>query len=153
MEKPPSAPSPPPSTTFVQADAATFKELVQRLTGHHEPPHRRSPPNSPSVDAARLSGVKRLHERRRGGGGCSRLKLSVHKPAAAGPASKPASPAAAEEEEVGHKEVIVVNEEEEEQAIKERRFYLHPSPRSRTRMPQPDLLPLFPLTSPKAGEQ
>ncbi|XP_074566267.1 VQ motif-containing protein 31-like [Curcuma longa] len=148
MEKPPSAPS-LPSTTFVQADAAIFKELVQRLTG---PPPQ---PNSPAVDsAAKLSGVKRLHERRRGGSGGSRLKLAVHKPAEAGAAPKPASPAAAEEEEVGRKEVIVVNEEEEEQAIKERRFYLHPSPRSRTRMmPQPDLLPLFPLTSPKAGEQ
>ncbi|URE34022.1 VQ motif [Musa troglodytarum] len=42
-----------------------------------------------------------------------------------------------------------LNEEEEEKAIKERRFYLHPSPRSRSRNAEPELLPLFPLASPK----
>ncbi|XP_074578087.1 VQ motif-containing protein 31-like [Curcuma longa] len=165
MEKPPSAPA-PPSTTFVQADAATFKELVQRLTGPDWPPHRSPTRNSQdAVDAARLSGVKRLHERRSGG---SRLKVAVPKPAAGSASKRPASPAVPspassfarldirkEEEaaEGGDEEVIVVDEEEEERAIKERRFYLHPSPRSRTRMAEPDLLPLFPLTSPEAGDR
>ncbi|XP_058090011.1 VQ motif-containing protein 31-like [Magnolia sinica] len=45
-----------------------------------------------------------------------------------------------------------LNSEEEERAIKERRFYLHPSPRSRLGNAEPELLPLFPLTSPRAHE-
>ncbi|XP_042416247.1 VQ motif-containing protein 31-like isoform X2 [Zingiber officinale] len=154
MEKPPA----PPSTTFVQADAATFKELVQRLTGPDWPPHRSPPRNSQAaVDAAKLSGVKRLHERRRVGGG-SRFNVAVPKPASPSvpsPASGFSRLDIWKEEEAaegGDEEVIVIDEEEEERAIKERRFYLHPSPRSRTRMAEPDLLPLFPLTSPKAGE-
>ncbi|KAI3940824.1 hypothetical protein MKW92_041675 [Papaver armeniacum] len=43
------------------------------------------------------------------------------------------------------------NEEEEEKAIQERRFYLHPSPRSKTSS-EPELLTLFPLTSPKSHQ-
>ncbi|XP_052520104.1 uncharacterized protein LOC128071178 [Budorcas taxicolor] len=39
---------------------------------------------------------------------------------------------------------------EEEKAIAEKKFYLHPSPRTTTpRDSEPQLLPLFPLTSPK----
>jgi len=40
-------------------------------------------------------------------------------------------------------------EEEEERAIRERRFYLHPSPRSTAQLREPELLSLFPLTSPR----
>ncbi|KAK4417456.1 VQ motif-containing protein 31 [Sesamum alatum] len=41
---------------------------------------------------------------------------------------------------------------EEERAIKEKRFYLHQSPRSKMRLvPEPELLTLFPLTSPNAA--
>ncbi|XP_026435206.1 VQ motif-containing protein 31-like [Papaver somniferum] len=43
------------------------------------------------------------------------------------------------------------NEEEEEKAIQEMRFYLHPSPRSKTSS-EPELLTLFPLTSPKSHQ-
>lgn len=43
-----------------------------------------------------------------------------------------------------------LNEKEEENAIRERRFYLHPSPRSGIRTVEPELLTLFPLTSPSA---
>ncbi|KAI3856883.1 hypothetical protein MKX03_036189 [Papaver bracteatum] len=43
------------------------------------------------------------------------------------------------------------NEEEEEKAIQERRFYLHPSPPSKTSS-EPELLTLFPLTSPKSHQ-
>ncbi|KAK4394291.1 VQ motif-containing protein 31 [Sesamum angolense] len=40
---------------------------------------------------------------------------------------------------------------EEERAIKEKRFYLHQSPRSKMRLAsEPELLTLFPLTSPNA---
>ncbi|OVA01319.1 VQ [Macleaya cordata] len=56
-----------------------------------------------------------------------------------------------EEEEEGKPTSFVdLNaKEEEEKAIKERRFYLHPSPRSRPGS-EPELLTLFPLTSPKS---
>ncbi|KAF8412016.1 hypothetical protein HHK36_004575 [Tetracentron sinense] len=44
-------------------------------------------------------------------------------------------------------------EEEEEKAIKERRFYLHPSPRSRPGYTEPELLTLFPLRSPRITDE
>jgi uncharacterized protein YcgL (UPF0745 family) len=51
-------------------------------------------------------------------------------------------------------ELNEINIEEEEKAIKERRFYLHPSPRSKASgFGDPELLILFPLASPKASEQ
>lgn len=43
---------------------------------------------------------------------------------------------------------LVLDRQEEEKAIKERRFYLHPSPRAVTRTSKPELLHLFPMTSP-----
>ncbi|PKU86394.1 VQ motif-containing protein 31 [Dendrobium catenatum] len=172
----PSASNPPP-TTYVQADANTFKELVQRLTGPHEDPPTTSTP------IPKLAGVRRpafkLHERRQ----ASRSKLAVLKPLVSPrppaaelmfsspgrlspivspstqlsvlsisegcksppppqpPPPPPLPPAAAAPE---------LNEDEEEKAIRERRFYLHPSPRSRTRSAEPELLTLFPLNSPSA---
>lgn len=36
---------------------------------------------------------------------------------------------------------------EEEKAVMEKKFYLHPSPRSTPRDSEPQLLPLFPLSS------
>ncbi|XP_020232578.1 VQ motif-containing protein 19 [Cajanus cajan] len=41
---------------------------------------------------------------------------------------------------------------EEERAIAEKGFYLHPSPMSTPREFQPQLLPLFPVTSPRVSE-
>ena len=59
--------------------------------------------------------------------------------------------------EDGKKQESVINEiniEEEEKAIKERRFYLHPSPRPKaSSFNEPELLILFPLASPKASEK
>ncbi|KAJ4718463.1 putative VQ motif-containing protein [Melia azedarach] len=43
-------------------------------------------------------------------------------------------------------------EEEEEKAIAEKGFYLHPSPLSTPRGAEPELLPLFPLASPRAHD-
>ncbi|XP_028792957.1 VQ motif-containing protein 4 [Neltuma alba] len=44
------------------------------------------------------------------------------------------------------------NSSEEEKAIAEKGFYLHPSPMSTPRDSEPQLLPLFPLTSPRVSE-
>jgi len=41
---------------------------------------------------------------------------------------------------------------EEEKAIAEKGFYLHPSPMSTPREFEPQLLPLFPVTSPRVSE-
>ncbi|GKV15960.1 hypothetical protein SLEP1_g26681 [Rubroshorea leprosula] len=43
------------------------------------------------------------------------------------------------------------NSSEEEKAIAEKGFYLHPSPMSTPRDSEPQLLPLFPVTSPKVS--
>ncbi|KAH0734126.1 hypothetical protein KY285_009833 [Solanum tuberosum] len=46
--------------------------------------------------------------------------------------------------------IEMINKVEEEKAIKERRFYLHPSPRSKHgNAEEPELLTLFPLISPR----
>ncbi|KAJ4953277.1 hypothetical protein NE237_030109 [Protea cynaroides] len=59
-----------------------------------------------------------------------------------------------EEDEEEAKSVLSdLHKENEEKAIKERRFYLHPSPSSKPGKVEPELLPLFPLTSPKAAYQ
>ncbi|QHO31775.1 hypothetical protein HN51_019936 [Arachis hypogaea] len=44
------------------------------------------------------------------------------------------------------------NSSEEEKAIAEKGFYLHPSPMNTPRGSEPQLLPLFPLTSPRVSE-
>jgi hypothetical protein len=45
----------------------------------------------------------------------------------------------------------VMDTDAEEKAIKERGFYLHPSPGSTPRESEPRLLPLFPVTSPRVS--
>ena len=44
------------------------------------------------------------------------------------------------------------NSSEEEKAIAEKGFYLHPSPMTTPRDSEPQLLPLFPVTSPRVSE-
>ncbi|CAL0325241.1 unnamed protein product [Lupinus luteus] len=46
-----------------------------------------------------------------------------------------------------------INTEEEEEAIRERRFYLHPSPRTKQGFSQPQLLTLFPMASPNTFDK
>lgn len=57
------------------------------------------------------------------------------------------------EEEKKKGEPVKLNSQEEEKAIKERRFYLHPSPRGRPGYTEPELLTLFPLSSPTTSEK
>ncbi|XP_072969935.1 VQ motif-containing protein 31-like [Typha angustifolia] len=154
-----------PTTTFVHADPAAFKELVQRLTGpsahdtsadfhyHHHPP---------SSPTARPPGVKRpmfkLHERRPAG---YRPKLTIMKPnpnplsASPGilsPSSDMAGLCIGDKDSPAASTNVGLNPEEEEKAIKERRFYLHPSPRRNAAAAAPELLSLFPLASPKSRQ-
>ncbi|KAL9463907.1 hypothetical protein AB3S75_001662 [Citrus x aurantiifolia] len=158
-----------PLTTFVQTDTNTFREVVQRLTGPSES-------NAASQDraAAKVAGIKRqtskLHERRQ----YTRPKLEIVKqpiifkpgssPSKSGTPSFPASPVGTpstifaklsimEDENKVESAISALNSQEEEKAIKERRFYLHPSPRSRPGYTEPELLTLFPLTSPRTSER
>lgn len=164
-----------PLTTFVQTDTNTFREVVQRLTGPSE--------SNAAQDGAAMKvvGVKRstpkLHERRQ----YTRPKLEIVKPpnpfkpgtstdqqpcyspTKSGNSSALPSPVTPstifsklsilEEEKKEESATPELNNQEEEKAIKERRFYLHPSPRSRPGYAEPELLTLFPLTSPKTSEE
>ncbi|XP_078442648.1 VQ motif-containing protein [Wolffia australiana] len=112
--------SPPPLTTFVQANVESFREVVQRLTG---PKERRCGPPRPVVVASHGSSHDSAWSRRASPGVVSPsgglAKLCIGEAAA-----------------------------EEEMAIKEKRFYLHSSPRlTGQRKAEPELLPLFPTTS------
>ncbi|XWS41207.1 hypothetical protein CRYUN_Cryun17cG0060900 [Craigia yunnanensis] len=169
MEKPASQASTSckPLTTFVRTDSNTFREVVQRLTGPSE------------GDAALGGGMKgpgskrptsKLHERRQ----YMRPKLEIVKPplsfkpstspSRSGGSSLLTSPAGTpstifsklsllEEENREESSKSELNTEEEEKAIEERRFYLHPSPRSRAGKMEPELLALFPLTSPRTNDK
>ncbi|KAJ3703998.1 hypothetical protein LUZ61_007703 [Rhynchospora tenuis] len=155
----------PYPTTFVQADSASFKQVVQMLTGStscnttscKSPPiSNRGPPTGPKKQSFKL------YERR---GSLKNLK-SISPLVPTGPAFfspraqtdvlspsildfpslvlspvTPLSPSLASPAEV-------VNKMEEEKAIAEKGFYLHPSPRGAE---PPRLLPLFPMTSPRVS--
>ncbi|KAG0494362.1 hypothetical protein HPP92_005356 [Vanilla planifolia] len=54
---PPTSPS-PPATTYVQTDATSFKELVQRLTGPHDEPALASSTSSQKLSAVRRPAFK-----------------------------------------------------------------------------------------------
>ncbi|KAJ0972856.1 hypothetical protein J5N97_020815 [Dioscorea zingiberensis] len=116
-----------------------------------------TPPTSPKFTGVRKPAFK-LHERRQG----SRSSLMILKPdtllhalspKVLSPPFRPLiSPSKGlsqlvlcDKESSTAPESSCLNEAEEEKAIKERRFYLHPSPRSRNS--EPELLPLFPLSN------
>ncbi|XP_010423074.1 PREDICTED: VQ motif-containing protein 31 isoform X1 [Camelina sativa] len=159
-----------PVTTFVQTDTNTFREIVQRLTGPSENNSAVAPPEATVIKTViQKKPTSKLHERRQ----CMRPKLEIvkpplsFKPTGTTPSSKSGntnlltSPVGTPsslfsnlslvEGEKAEPDSCTTNIEEEEKAIKERRFYLHPSPRSKPGYTEPELLPLFPLTSPNSS--
>lgn len=120
-----------PPTTYVQADLETFRDLVQRLTGAPAS----SKPSTAAVGARR--NAFKLHDRR--GSNMRSLELiklgMITSPRSVISGSPTASPIP-----------TLVDEEEEERVIREKGYYLHPSPRGTG---PPELLTLFPLCSPK----
>ncbi|CAI0376647.1 unnamed protein product [Linum tenue] len=183
--------SPVSSTTFVQADAATFRDLVQRLTGLSPDSEIRLPVtlpsrihapkqgnynnnnsnngngNHPPVNSPRRSPYKlqeRRHTIRKLEIKLSRASLRNNNSSGASPCSSPClveSPIASPVTPLmgsgaGESPFFSSTEtspstpcSEEERAIAEKRFYLHPSPLSTPRGSEPpELLPLFPLSSP-----
>ncbi|GMJ08608.1 hypothetical protein like AT5G08480 [Hibiscus trionum] len=166
MEKP--ATTCKPLTTFVQTDSNTFQEIVQRLTGLSESdPTQAAATKGPGLKRP----ISKLHERRLN---MMRPKLEILKPPlsfkpATSPGrsgsssllTSPVTPSSIFSKltllEDGMLEELarsaILNREEEEKAIRERRFYLHPSPRSRAGKREPELLVLFPLTSPRTNDK
>jgi hypothetical protein len=166
-----------PLTTFVQTDTNTFREVVQRLTGPSEGNAEQEGASMKVVGLKRAT--QKLHERRQ----YSRPRLEIVKPPVqfkpgtstdkhpsfsptssgnSGFLPSPVTPSTIfsrlcilEDEKKGESgSILELNSQEEEKAIKERRFYLHPSPRSRPAgYSEPQLLTLFPLTSPKTTEK
>ncbi|XP_018444429.1 VQ motif-containing protein 31-like isoform X2 [Raphanus sativus] len=166
-----------PVTTFVHTDTNTFREIVQRLTGPTENNVAAVAVPVPEATttiktATQKKPTSKLHERRQ----CMmRPKLEIvkpplsFKPTGTTPSSKSGntnlltSPVGTpstllsnlsliEEGDKADQGSCTTNtEEEEEKAIKERRFYLHPSPRAKPGYTEPELLTLFPLTSPSSS--
>ncbi|CAH8364158.1 unnamed protein product [Eruca vesicaria subsp. sativa] len=159
-----------PITTFVQTDTNTFREIVQRLTGSSENNNATAVPEATVIKTAtQKRETSKLHERRQ----CMRPKLEMVKPPLSfnptgmTPSSKLGinnlltSPVATPsslfsdlsliEGDKAEPESCTTNIDQEEKAIRERFFNLHPSPRSKPGYTEPELLSLFPLTSPNSS--
>lgn len=163
------------TTTFVQADPSNFRAVVQKLTGAPSDP---STPKLPVTLPSRLPAGKptsgdigprkqpfKLQERRQSGkklelqlnnnnndNRTSSLGFSAFSPRQRMMMFSPVSPL----------DMLLMGRgngnsprtpmspvEQEERAIADKGFYLHPSPLTTPRGSDPELLPLFPLHSPK----
>ncbi|XP_031105118.1 VQ motif-containing protein 11 [Ipomoea triloba] len=149
------------NTTFVQADPSNFRAVVQRLTGAAQDPAAQKLPVTAPPRFAGEMGPRRpafkLHERRQA---ARKLEISLnHHGGPSVMASRPKSPMVMASpvsplEMLGRGTPRTPKSpmEEEERAIAEKGFYLHPSPLSTPRNGRsdpPELLPLFPLHSPR----
>lgn len=168
-------PTNPPSTntTFVQADPSTFRAVVQKLTGAtHDPSIQKLPVTATarsssakpiSADMGPRRPVFKLQERRQGARNLE-IKLNTGSGAFGSPSARQRSFRGFGSEMVmvspvspldlfgyGSPRTPMSPLEEEEKAIAEKGFYLHPSPLSTPRGSgsEPELLPLFPLHSPR----
>ncbi|URD75023.1 VQ motif [Musa troglodytarum] len=165
------------STTYVHADPANFRALVQRLTGPagNYSVHKLPVASAAAAAAARKVGSKRqkLQERRRAS---TKLEIDIghslyrastttrrYRPHHHHRSNTTVSWRHGDEVRLLLSPISTVDscffassaspttatkDEEEERAIAEKRFYLHPSPGSNNGDP-PKLLSLFPLHSPK----
>ncbi|XP_062226923.1 VQ motif-containing protein 11 [Phragmites australis] len=162
------------NTTFVQADPATFRALVQKLTGApggtpaekqevvmtvaHAPPPRR-----PKLQERRRAVPARLELTRRQSFYYHHHHGLVHSPVSpmdayllASSSSSPSLSSSSSMSPSTHSSsscgVVISKEEEEreEKAIASKGFYLHSSPRSGGDGERPKLLPLFPVHSPRS---
>ncbi|XP_034678353.1 VQ motif-containing protein 4-like [Vitis riparia] len=170
IQTPPLTPKPisrsdsnPYPTTFVQADANSFKQVVQRLTGSSKP--TQDPPakacNIPPIRTGQKKQGFKLYERR------SQLKNGlminplVHGYVQNNSGFSPRKPEILSPSLLDFPKLVLspvtpltedpFNKSSEEKAIAEKGFYLHPSPMSTPRDSEPQLLPLFPVTSPRVS--
>ncbi|KAM7498689.1 hypothetical protein LguiA_023103 [Lonicera macranthoides] len=158
---PRSEPNPYP-TTFIQADTNSFKQVVQMLTG--SPSSNKpilDPPNSgkgsipPIKTGQKKQGGFKLYERRNSIKNGLMINPSVPKRL-----PEMLSPSILDFPALVLSPVTPLNEDpfnkgnsspslEEARAIREKRFYLHPP--TPTGGSAPELLPLFPVTSPRVS--
>lgn len=173
--------SPAPPTTFVQADAHSFRDLVQKLTGAGDDTVEKLPVTVPARYSARspncgggdVGGPRRtsfkLQERRHSMRkleiklGLTSLRgglLSPRSQPLISPIASPVTPLGSDplfsgqfSASGGDSPMSSPAVSEEERAIAGKGFYLHPSPLSTPRGHEPpELLPLFPLRSPKQSD-
>ncbi|KAJ9167632.1 hypothetical protein P3X46_019249 [Hevea brasiliensis] len=172
--------SPTSPTTFVQADANTFRDLVQKLTGLTSSDSEKLPVTLPARLSSKLS-----HPVDPTGPRCSPFKLQERRQAMRkleiklGLTSRRNSPTHFSPHQTHHRldslipsPVTPLSSEslffrspgtespssptvsEEEKAITEKGFYLHPSPLTTPSGSEPpELLSLFPLSSPSQRNQ
>lgn len=160
------------TATIFCANSSSYRQIVQMLTGpsmNPNPTHQPAPPLRYSLPPVRTVPTKNhsssssstIYERRnqqlkinpvRSGltGNVPSLVLTspdtplLHDPFG----SVTPSPSASESGEYDPKH----DSDVEEREIREKGFYLHPSPSSTPTDPKPQLLILFPLTSPRASD-
>lgn len=164
-----SDPNPYP-TTFVQADTSSFKQVVQMLTGssQQDSSNRSNGSNGSNPSKVSIPPVKKpsfkLYERRNSLNLKNGLMINPMGPRFGSSSSSPRvqellSPSILDFPSLVLSPVTPLVEDpfdkkEEERVIKEKGFYLHPSPRAVATSRgsgEPRLLPLFPLTSPRSS--
>ncbi|XAR56535.1 hypothetical protein NMG60_11037062 [Bertholletia excelsa] len=176
-----SEPNNPYPTTFVQADTTTFKHVVQMLTGSPETQAAKQassastdpPPTKnciPPIKTGQKKQSFKLYERRSSlknglminplipglkqnfSGFSPRKSPEILSPSILNFPALALSPVTPLMEDAASSPSTVGSSSEEEKAIAEKGFYLHPSPRASGSGPEPRLLPLFPVTSPRVPE-
>ncbi|KAL1560239.1 VQ motif-containing protein 4-like [Salvia divinorum] len=164
-----SDPNNPYPTTFVQADTSSFKQVVQMLTGSTETTTARPEPIRSPIPPMKTGPRKdKLYERRNS---LKNFKISPLAPgflAGYSGSPRPGTPEALSPSILDFPSLALspvtplipdpfnrgasnLNTVAEDKAIKEKGFYLHPSPANTPRDSEPRLLPLFPVTSPRVA--
>ncbi|XP_019175581.1 PREDICTED: VQ motif-containing protein 4-like [Ipomoea nil] len=175
-----SEPNSPYPTTFVQADASSFKQVVQMLTGSPDPakPAAVSPPSRNPIPPVKAGVTKKeksaskLYERRNS---LKNFKLNPLGPGFGLLPGRPGLPEILSPSILDFPSLVLspvsplipdpfnrpphaappagaLNMEAEEKAIAKKGFYFHPSPANTPKDSEPRLLPLFPLTSPRISD-
>ncbi|XP_047327262.1 VQ motif-containing protein 4-like [Impatiens glandulifera] len=164
-------PNNPYPTTFVQADTASFKQVVQMLTGSTGQTKPDPPKNPIPVikTGQKKNPSSKLYERRNS---MKNFKINPLPPGFThGSMFSPRNPITPEilsPSILNFPSLVLspvtpllsdpfnrspVNEVEktEDQAIADKEFFFHPSPANTPREVEPRLLPLFPVTSPRVA--
>ncbi|KAL1817887.1 hypothetical protein DCAR_0522380 [Daucus carota subsp. sativus] len=175
---PPATPKPvsrsennPYPTTFVQADSTTFKQVVQMLTGSSETAkqaadlHQVKNSSIPPIRTSQKKQSFKLYERRNSLKNGLMINPSLHN-FANNPGFSPRKPEILSPSILDFPSLVLSpvtplrddhhkssgSSSEEDKAIAEKGFYLHKSPMSTPRGgAEPQLLPLFPVTSPRVS--
>ncbi|KAA8515239.1 hypothetical protein F0562_018531 [Nyssa sinensis] len=176
-----SEPNNPYPTTFVQADTASFKQVVQMLTGSSETAKHAAAktdtpknPIPPIKTGPKKEKASKLYERRNS---LKNFKISPLLPGFVHSSGfsprKPATPEILSPSILDFPSLVLspvtplipdpfnrsppisastnLNMEAEDKAIAKKGFYFHPSPANTPKDSEPRLLPLFPVTSPRVS--